>query len=189
VHRAVIACRRGPNPPVGNPRGHRRAGRLATGRTDQAVHLILGHDGMYGRDLGHLMPLGLGIFPPQQVLTAVTALRLDGDDDVHLLHRHQDPGLPFMARLPAWATPRGPALRPFAQGVGRIARGRPRRGARGLLQALRQLLDRGLQVLHDRLQPGNARFERADILLGLDRRMLPDLLGQRGHGLHGHRMV
>ncbi len=50
--------------------GGRRGGggRFDTGRTDQAVHLRRGHDGMPGRDLGHLMPRGLGGFPHRREL-------------------------------------------------------------------------------------------------------------------------
>ena len=114
--------------PRRHARGHLRTGLLTTGRTDQAVQLILGHDGLHRRDLGHLMPLGLGILPLQQVLTGVTSLRLDGDDDVHLLHRHQCPCLPCMARLAAlddapWA--RAAAVGP-GLGVGRSTVGATR---------------------------------------------------------------
>jgi hypothetical protein len=49
-----------------------RPGHFPTQGADQAVHLRRGHDGVHGRDLGHLMPLRLGIFFPPQMLTAAT---------------------------------------------------------------------------------------------------------------------
>ena len=145
------------------------------------MQLILGHDRLHGRDLGHLMPLGLGIFPLQRVLAVVTALRLDGDHDVHLLHRHQCPGLPCMAGLSPGPTPRGLAPRPLAQGLGWVARRGSRRGARGLLYLLPQLLDRRLQRCH-------AALQRTDVRLGLGRDALPYLWWEGDLAVHGQRL-
>lgn len=47
----------------------------------------------------------------------------------------------------------------------------------------------GLQVLHHSLQPGDACFKRADMLLGRNRRVLPDRLWQRGFGVHSPRVL
>jgi hypothetical protein len=146
------------DPPRRYPSGHVRAGLRTTGRTDQTVPRIRGHAGLYGRDLGHLLPLGRGILPLQRVLAVVTALRRDGDHDVHLLHRPQPPRLPCMAGLSARATPRGLAPRPFAQGLGRVARRGARRGARGLLHLLPQRWDRRLQRRHTALQCAEVRL-------------------------------
>ena len=64
--------------PQGYSWGHVHAGHLSARRTDQAVRLMLGQYGMEGRDLVHLMPLCLGVFSPQHVLTVLTALRVEG---------------------------------------------------------------------------------------------------------------
>jgi hypothetical protein len=49
------------------------------------MQLILGHHGLHGWELGHLMPLGLGILSRQGMLAAATALRLNWDDDIDRL--------------------------------------------------------------------------------------------------------
>ena len=161
--------------PEGNPREPLGSGDLPTDGTDQPRPWIFGHDRPDGRDLRHLMSLGLPIFPMQQVLTARASLGLDRDHHIHLLDRHQDAGVPLVARLAARPTPTGLAPWPLAEGRRRIARRRPRGGARVLLHPLGHLLDRSLPALHEGLQHGAARFEHADVLLRLDGRTLPDL--------------
>ena len=132
------------------------------------MQLILGDHGLHGRDLGHLMPLGLRIRPLQWLLAASTALGLDGEDHVHLFAGHQAPRVSLVPGLPPRPTPAGLAPWPLGQRLWRVARRRARRGARGLLQLLPQLLDHRLQRRH----PG---FEGADVGLRLRRYALPEV--------------
>ena len=153
------------------------------------MQLILGDDRLHGWDLGHLMPLGLGIFPLQGVLTAGAALRLDGDDHVHLLHRHQRPGVPLMAGLPTWATPTGLRRGRFPRAWGGSLDGGRDEVREVLLHLLGQVLDRRFQALDDGLQRRHTGFEGTDVVLGLDGLMLPDLWWNGGLGIHGRTMV
>ena len=82
------------------------------------MQLILGDDRLHRWDLGHLLPLGLRILPLQGVLAVATALRLDGDHHVHLLHRHQRPGVPLMTRLSTRSTSTRLSTRLACQGPG-----------------------------------------------------------------------
>ena len=65
VHSATIAWTRGPKPPVGTPNGDIRTGGRPAGRAEQPVQLILRHDRLHGGQVGHLMPVGLGILALQ----------------------------------------------------------------------------------------------------------------------------
>jgi hypothetical protein len=130
--------------------------------------LIFGDHRPHWQDLGHLMTLGLEILTVQRVLAPRAPRRLDGNHHIHLFDRYQGSCLSLMAGLSAWPVPTGPAAWPFPRGLRRIARGRPRGGARVLLQPLGQVLDRGLQALDHGRQHGDARFEGMDILLRLD---------------------
>jgi hypothetical protein len=171
------------------PRGPLRAGHLPAGRTDQPVQPVLRHHRPHRRALGDLMALGLGLPPQRRMLTVPAPC---GFDRKHLLHRRHGqhrPGLPLGTGLPAWATPGGCAPWPFAHRLGWGARGRPWGGARVVPPPRRQLLDRGVHVRHHGFQHRDSRFDCADRLLCVSRRTLPDLLGQRGLGVHGHRMV
>jgi hypothetical protein len=149
------------------------------------MQLILGDDRLHGWDLGDLMPLGLAIFSMQGVLTAGAALGLDGDDHLHPLDRDQRAGVPLVAGLPAGPTPTGLVPWPPADGLGRIARRGPRRGARVLRQPLCQVVDRRSQALDDGLQRRPPAFERPDIVLDHCRGLVPQCLGEKPLGIHG----
>ena len=85
-----------------------------------------------------------------------------------------------MAGLSARAAPRGLSPRPFAQGLGWVARRWTRRGARGLLHLLPQLLDRRLQRCH-------AVLQRADVCPCLGE-MLPYFWWEGDLAVHGQRL-
>ena len=173
--------------PAGN--AHRPCGArgLPTHWADQPMPLILGDDRLHGWDLGDLMPLGLAIFSRPGVLTAGAALGLDGDDHLHPLDRDQRAGVPLVAGLPAGPTPTGLVPWPPAEGLGRIARRRPRRGARVVLQPLGSVLDRRFQALDDGLQHRHPGFEGPNVVLDRSWGLVPQLLGERTLGHHGPR--
>lgn len=175
--------------PGGDPRRHFHTGRFATHRADQKMLLIFGDQLSHWRDLGHLVALGLEILTAHRVLAMLASLRLDGNHHVHLFDRHPCSCLSLVTRLSAWPAPTGPTAWPFPSRLRGIARGRPRGGARVLLQPLGQVLDSGLQTLDYGLQHGDSRFEGLTILLDFDGQALPHLLWQRKLGVHGSRMV
>jgi hypothetical protein len=152
VRSGTIARTRGPNPPAGTAAGN--SARVAAPQAGQInrCHWSSVTLGGHWQELGHLIPLGLGILPVQEVLTACTAPTLDGHHHIHRFHPHQGPIPPGRAGLSPGVTPTGPAARSFTQSLGRIARWRPGRGARVLLQLPRQLLDRCWQALDSGLQ-------------------------------------
>ena len=135
------------------------------------------------------MSVRLWIIPTQRMMAAKTPHRLDRDHHIHRLHRQHGPRLSLVAGLPTGPAPTGLAARPFPSGLGWIARGRSRGGARVLLQLLGQLLDCRLQALDCGLQHGDPRVKGSEILLRLDRRALPNFWWQRRLGIHGSRMV
>ena len=165
--------------PHWHTRGRLRAGLLAAGRTDQAVQLILSHDRLHGRDLGHLMPLGVRNLPLQRRLTAPAPHGFDRNDHIHRLHGQQRACLPLRAGLSTRATPRGLTPGPLVLGLGWVARRGARRGPRGLLHPLRQVPHRRLQALDGGLQCCHAGLEGADVVLGHTWDLIPHLLGER----------
>src|SRR5207247_3910926 len=134
--------------------------------------------GLDGGDLGHLMPVWLGIVALQGVLTARTLHGLNRDNRIDILDGHEGPRLSWMARL----SPALPSARHTAgawlQDMGGITRRRPRGVMRVLPEALQQALDGGLQL-------GNACFEGADILSNGKGRLLPQLRWERWCGMYG----
>ena len=90
------------------------------------------------------------------------------------------PCLPCMAGLSARTTPRGLSPWPLAQGLGWIARRWARRGARGLLHLLPQLLDRRLQRCY-------AALQREDVPLCCGGEMFPSCSWEGELTVHGQR--
>ncbi len=172
-------------------RGHTRRpfrlGHLPTGSADQLVQLILRHDRLHGGDVCDLVPLGVEILSHQWMLTAPAALRLERAYHIDPFERHQCTRVPLVAGLPTGSTATGFALGPFRGRLGRIARRGPRRGARVVLQPLRQLPDRRFQALDGGLQRCHAGLEGADVVLDRTWGLIPQLLGEGTLGRHGLR--
>jgi hypothetical protein len=156
----------------------------ATGGTDQSVQLIFGHDRLDGRNVRHLMSLGLRILPAQRVLAVQTLHRLEWNPDVHRFHRQQNPRLALMARLPARLAPTGFAAWPLAYGVGWIGRGRLRRVPRSAPQAPGQFFHRRSQLGHFCPQLGDRHCLRHNQLLRRWRCVFPYLWQQRWMSVH-----
>jgi hypothetical protein len=118
--------------------------RFVTYGTAQAMQLSLGHRRRVRWNLPHLMPLGRGILARQEMVAVGTALGLDRDDDLDLCAWPEGPRLPLMTALPARSMSTRLTAGPLTPRLGRIARRRPRRGPRVLLQRRPPLVDRGL---------------------------------------------
>jgi hypothetical protein len=110
------------------------------------------------------MALGIGSVSQQWLLTTGALLGLERDHHVNVFHRDQRPCLSLVTGLSAWASPTGLATRSLV--LGRITRGRTRRGARILLQALQQLLHGGLERRH-------TGFKRQNLVLDFARSAIP----------------
>jgi len=99
-------------------------GDCATARARQSMQLILGHDGLGGRQFGHLMPVRLRIDPGQRLPAVGTLRGKDGNEDVHLCEEHKRARLSCMAGLPTRLPATGPTTWPLGLGWRRITRWR-----------------------------------------------------------------
>jgi hypothetical protein len=99
------------------------------------------------------MARGGGVLPAPRVLTAGALPWLHGNHHSHRFARHQPPAMPLVALLPARPTPRGLATWPLALGLGWLAGGWARGGARVLLQLFLDMPDGPLQRPDGALQP------------------------------------
>jgi hypothetical protein len=91
------------------------------------MQLILGYHRLAGRNLAHLMPLRLRVVPRERLLTTGAHIGFERDHYVHVCYRHQHPGLPRVTGLSTRTPATG--LTAGSLALGRITRGRPRRGA------------------------------------------------------------
>ena len=128
------------------------------------MHLVLGHLWPEGGYLEHLMPLWLGVVAPERLLTTGALIGLERDHHVNVFYGHQPPCLSRVTGLSTGAPSTGLATRSLA--LRRITRGRTRRRARVLLQALHQLLHGGLKGCH-------TGFKRQNIVLDFARGAIP----------------
>ena len=118
-----------------HPGRQRPTGRDPTAGTDQAMQLIFGDLRRGGRHLQHLVPPRLRIPPVQGLATPSARVGLATNHLSHLLHWNQGAGIRRMPGLrPAFA-PRG-----LVRGLVLHPRPTRRRGARGVLRGLVQLL-------------------------------------------------
>ena len=107
---------------------------------------VLGHLGLEGRDLRHLMLPGLRVFTLEVMAALAAGRRLQRDGLLDLLGWHQRALLTLVSRLPAsLATRRG--LRRWAFDVRRVARRRAGGIGRVLVQSLVEIIDLLLEVL------------------------------------------
>jgi hypothetical protein len=167
-----------PKAPRRHPQREVGARACSARRAHETVQLILRHDGLHRRQFGHLMPLGLAILAVQGLVAAGTVRGLYWPHHLHVLQRHQRPGLALVPWLPPGLAATGRTTLPWSARRGRITR-RRRRGVLGVhAQALEEAWDGGLQRC-------NTCFECTDIGLRCGWRTFPYVLWQWRRGLHG----
>ena len=158
-----------PKAPWWHPERQVRAGRHPARRAEQPMQLILRHHRLDRGQLGHLMPVWLGILALQGIRTARALPGLDRDHRIHVLDGHQRPALALMARLSPTLPSTGYTAGAWSQGLGGITRRRLRGVMRVHAQTLQQALDGGLQRC-------DSRFQRPDIRLRFGWRAFPNFL-------------